>query len=242
MSQGAIVERYLRAHVTETKLAAERHSGPRPHPFITISREAGAGGTTLADRLVEIFAEEPDGAIFGTWEVFDRRLCEIVAKDPAYSRSLDALYAEEYPTKTHDFFRQVIGSTIDHGILMERVFDVVRAVAGIGKAVIIGRGGSEVTRGMPNGLSVRLVAPLEQRIHHLMKLEDLSRKKAASEVRRRDEHRARLLDSHFGVDIADPAQYDVTWNTGTCGVEEIARSIVTMLSHRVQARQPGAPA
>ena len=112
MSQGEIVERYLRAHVTETKLAAQRHLGPRPHPFITISREAGAGGTTLADRLVEIFAEEPDDTIFGTWEVFDRRLCEIVAKDPAYTRSVDALYAEEYPTKTHDFFRQVIGSSL----------------------------------------------------------------------------------------------------------------------------------
>ena len=136
----------------------------------------------------------------------------------------------------------MIGSTIDHGILMERVFDVVRAVASIGKAVIIGRGGSEVTRDMPFGLSIRLVAPIEKRVEHLMRLEDLSARKAAAEVRRRDEHRARLLDTHFGVDIADPSRYDVTWNTGSCPVDEIAQSTVTLLTHRVKAVEQAAQA
>ncbi len=231
MSQ-AIVERYLKAHAAEAKAAAERQKGPRAHPFVTISRQAGAGGTTLADRLLEAFAEQENQELFGGWQVFDRRLCEIVAKDPNYRHSVDALLTEEYPSRTADFFRQVIGSTIDHGVLMDRVFRVVRSLAAIGKAIIIGRAGSQVTKDMPNGLSLRLVSAEERRIQHLAELEDLTERKARAEVRRRDDARARLLKTHFNVDINDPAGYDLTWNTGTCTSEEMVDTIVTMLGHR----------
>ena len=231
MSQ-AIVERYLKAQIAESKAAAAAHRQHRAHPFVTISRQAGAGGTTLGDRLLAAFAAEDDKELFSDWQVFDRRLCEIVAKDPTYRRSVDSLLSEEYPTRTHDFFRQVIGSTIDHGILMDRVFQVVRSLAAIGKAIIIGRAGSEVTRGMPNGLSIRLVAPEEHRVRHLMELEDLSERKARAEMRKRDEHRSRLLKKHFDADISDPTGYDLTLNTSSCTVEEIADTIVVLLKHR----------
>ncbi|MDJ0961496.1 MAG: cytidylate kinase-like family protein [Acidimicrobiia bacterium] len=231
MSQ-VIVERYLKAHAADAKAAAERERGPRAHPFVTISRQAGAGGTTLAERLLEAFAEQEDRDLFDGWQVFDRALCEIVAKDPNYRHSIDALLTEEYPSRTADFFRQVIGSTIDHGVLMDRVFRVVRSLAAIGKAIIIGRAGSQVTKDMPNGLSLRLVSPEERRIQHLAELEDLTERKARSEVRKRDESRARLLKAHFNVDINDPAGYDLTWNTGTCTTEEMVDTIVTMLRHR----------
>lgn len=231
MSQ-AIVERYLKAQIAERKATTAAQQRRRGHPFVTISREAGARGTTLADGLLEAFAAHEDADLFGGWQVFDRRLCEIVAKDPSYRHSVGALLSEEYPTKTHDFFRQVIGSTIDHGILMDRVFQVVRSLAALGKAIIVGRAGSQVTKGMPQGLRIRLVAPEDQRVHHLMDLEDLTERKARSELRKRDEHRARLLKVHFDVDIADPAGYDVTWNTGTCTDDEIVDATIALLGHR----------
>jgi cytidylate kinase len=231
MSQ-AIVERYLKAQAAEAKAAADKHKGPRAHPFLTISRQAGAGGTTLADRLLHAFGDEDDQDLFGGWQIFDRRLCEIVAKDPNYRHSIDALLTEEYPSRTADFFRQVIGSTIDHGVLMDRVFRVVRSLAAIGKAIIIGRAGSQVTKDMPNGLSLRLAAPEERRIQHLAELEELTERKARSEVKRRDDARARLLRTHFSVDIDDPSGYDITWNTGTCTTEEMVDTIITMLRHR----------
>lgn len=230
----AIVERYIKAQTAELKAAAAKHRELRVHPFVTISRQAGAGGTTLADTLLARFSEQDDTELFGGWQIFDRKLCEIVAKDPNYRHSIETLLTEEYPTRAHDFFRQVIGSTIDHGILMDRVFQVVRSLAAIGKAIIIGRGGSEVTKGMPQGLHIRLVAPEKQRIQHLMGLEDLSERKAKSEMRKRDEHRAKLLKVHFGVDIDDPANYDVTWNTGTWSIDEIADAVVVLLEHRAR--------
>jgi cytidylate kinase len=228
----AIVERYIRAQTAEMKAAAAKHREHRVHPFVTISRQAGAGGTTLADVLLARFAEHEDQELFRDWQVFDRKLCEIVAKDPNYRHSIETLLTEEYPTRAHDFFRQVIGSTIDHGILMDRVFQVVRSLAAIGKAIIIGRGGSEVTKDMPQGLHIRLAAPEPRRVEHLMQLENLSERKAKSEMRKRDEHRARLLKVHFNVDIDDPVNYDATWNTGTCGIDEIADAVVVLLEHR----------
>jgi len=233
MSQ-AIVERYLKAQIAEREASTPAQVRHRGHPFVTISREAGARGTTLADKLLEAFDEQADTALFGRWQVFDRRLCEIVAKDPSYRRSVDALLSEEYPSKTHDFFRQVIGSTVDHGILMDRVFQVVRALAALGKAIIVGRAGSQVTKGMPQGLRIRLVAPQEQRLRHLMDLEHLTERKARTELRKRDENRARLLKVHFDVDIADPAGYDVTWNTGTCSDDELVDATIALVKHRAR--------
>ena len=237
MSQIDIIERYLKSQIAESKAAAAQHRERRAHPFVTISRSAGAGGTTFAARLLEVFDEQDDTDLFGGWQVFDRRLCQLVVKDPAYARSLDRLLAEEYHTKTGDFFRQVIGATVDQGIIMDRVFQVVRALAAIGKAIIIGRGGSEVTKGMPTGLSVRLVAPEPQRIEHLMSLEHLSERDARNEVRRRDAHRARLIKTHFNTDIADPTGYDVTWNTAMASIDDIAEATVILVRQRALRQQ-----
>ena len=226
------IERYLKVHVAEVR-GLEPEGGPRLHPFITISRQAGAGGHSLAGALLETFARQEDADLFEGWETFDHRLCEIVASDPRFTKSMDALLTEKYRSKAEHFFHQVLQPSIDQDILMGRVFHVVRAVASIGKAVIVGRAGSQVTKGMGPGLSFRLIAPEAVRVERMMELHGLNRRQARDEARKTDAHRARLLKNHFKVDIEDPAQYDAIWNTGSVTVEEIAEAAVAMLRERV---------
>ena len=64
------------------------------YPFVTISREAGAGGHTLAYVLLTDFAGDHDQDLFGGWHVFDRELCEVIVQDHRFQNSLDALLAE----------------------------------------------------------------------------------------------------------------------------------------------------
>lgn len=235
------IERYLSAHVPDTS-PADGASAPRTHPFITISRQAGAGGHELAESLLEVFAAQDDQPLFGGWQVFDRKLCEIVAEDPAYTKSMESLVAEEYRTKTDEFFSQLLGPTIDQDLLMLHVFEVVRAVASIGKSIIVGRAGSEVTEGMGPGVAVRLVAPEEMRIPVVMEYYELDERAARDKARRLDQSRARLLKKHFQVDIEDPTRYDAVWNTGEAPITAIGEAIAVILQHKVAASQVATPA
>ena len=176
--------------------------------------------------------------LFGGWQVFDRKLCEMVANNPIYTASMSSLIAEEYRTKPTDFFHQILRSTVDQGSLMNEVFRVVAAVASIGKCVILGRAGSEVTRSFSPGVAVRLVAPEEVRIKGVMEFYGLkSEREACAAATKVDDSRARLLMSHFGVDIDDPTRYDAVWNTGQVPVEVVAENVATMLRDRVAAME-----
>lgn len=231
------VERYLRAHVALT--APEQRAPPNTvHAFVTISRQAGAGGHSLADRLIERFDAHSDTELFGGWGVYDQRLCEIVAADPRMKEAFDSLVAEEYRSAADDFFRQVIAPTVDQDAVMARVFEVIHAVASTGNAVILGRGGSHVTDGLAHGVHIRLVAPEHVRLERLMALNGIGERAARDLARDLDANRARLVKARFKADIDDPLCYDAIWNTGSATIDEIADAVIVTVRHRATAPRP----
>jgi cytidylate kinase len=232
MSRIEDIDRYLRAH-----FAAQRVPGPAPveshvYPFVTISRQTGTGGHALADTMLEVFSEQADDDLFAGWKVYDRSICEMVVEDRRFTGSLDSLIEEEYRSKTNDFFHQMLRSTTHQDIVMDRVFLVVRAIAGMGKAIIVGRGGSHVTRDMPLGASIRVVAPDDVRIARAMDVHGLTEKVARAGASKRDSDRARLLRSSFRADIGDPTGYDATWNAGSASFREISQATAALVHCR----------
>lgn len=236
MTQLESLERYLRVHLAQTR-QRKGTPGSDARPFVTISRQAGAGGHRLAERLLEVFADHGDTDLFRGWQIFDRRLCEMVADDPVYSDELDSLLAEEYRTRSDEFFHQILRSSVDQRAVMERVFRVVRAVASVGKAIIIGRAGNEVTRDMPDGIAVRLIAPELVRVKGVMDHYGLDETRAREESRRLDTARARLLKTHFKTDIADPYRYDLLVNTGRTSVDSAAHALTVMIHQRAMGNE-----
>ena len=230
------IDRYLRAHFAAQQVSEPTSGAQRVHPFVTISRQTGTGGHALAEAMLDVFGQQRDTDLFGGWRVYDRTLCEIVVKDPRFARSLESLVEEEYRTKTNDFFHQMLRATVDQTMVMDRVFLVVRAIAGMGKAIIVGRGGGHVTADMPEGLSLRVIASEDVRVARAMDVHDLSEKAARAGARKRDADRARLVHAHFGVDIDDPVGYDVTWNVGSASYHEIAQATVALVRSRDDER------
>ncbi|MDJ0791839.1 MAG: cytidylate kinase-like family protein [Acidimicrobiia bacterium] len=234
MSRVADIDRYLRAYFAADQVQPPPEEESDVRPFLTISRQAGVGGHGLADRIVQEFDAQADDDLFGGWRVYDKTLCQMVADDPRYASSLDSLLDEEYRSKTDDFFHQMVRSTVDQKLVMDKVFLAVRTVAGMGHAVIVGRAGSHVTRDMPQGRSIRIVAPEEMRIEQVMDAERVSAREARSRVRKRDSGRARLLKAHFGADIDDPTGYDVVFNMAHVTPDEIARCAVDLVVSQVR--------
>ncbi len=232
------LELYLRAQLAALHTAGPEEQADHAHPFVTISRQAGAGGHSLADTLLDAFGRRADTELFGHWQVFDQRLCNMVASNPAFASSLDSLLAEEYRRPANDLFHQVLRSTADQDLVMAHVFELVRSLATIGNAIIVGRAASQVTQGMGPAVRLRVVAPEPQRIARLMELHGLKERKARNEMRRLDAGRARLIRVHFDMDIDDPTQYDAVWNTASASLPEIAESTAALLEGRIRSWQP----
>ncbi|MBT8198514.1 MAG: cytidylate kinase-like family protein [Acidimicrobiia bacterium] len=236
MTQSESFQRFLTTQLADHQTGEPPATQRTVHPFVTISREAGAGAHSLAKTMVKVFAEQDDEELFGTWQVFDRKLCEYVVEDPRLEGALDDLLSEAYHSRAEAFFSQLLKPAPDQEYVMTRVFRAVRSLAGVGKVILLGRGGSNATRGMGPSFRIRLVAPLDERVKRIAKQEHIDERSARERVRRLDTSRARLIKRHFGAAIDDPLEYDAVWNTAAVGYETIAEATAAVLRRRAADR------
>ena len=226
---------------------AYREAHPRPpgrpeyHPFVTISRQAGAGGHTLARVLLQAMSQEDD-PLFQGWQVFDRELCEKLMEDPRLHVSMQSLLTEEYRSEIEDAIFSVLGGETPRYAVVKKLFETIRTLAALGRAIIVGRAGMCVTRGLPDGVDLRLVASEATRVKRMAGLLQVGEKEAREAVYKQDHDRSRLVRDHFFRDIHDPLLYDVIWNTEAVSFEAIAASVITLIKQRAAASRAPGPA
>jgi cytidylate kinase len=203
-------------------------------PFVTISRQPGAGGHLLSYVLITDFLKE-HGDLFKGWHVFDKQLCEVVAQDPELNHAMESLAQERYRSEFEEFMETLFTGRSSHYLLYRRTFNVVHMLASIGKVIIVGRAAACVTRHLKAGIHVRLVAPESNRIVWMMKRFKLSREEATRDIHRQESDRRKLLKKFFSRDIDDPLLYDTVWNSGTVDLPEISSSIIQLIKKRAPA-------
>jgi hypothetical protein len=219
---------------------AYREGHPRPpggreaHPFVTISRQTGAGGHTLAHVLLQEMAQE-GAPLFRGWQVFDRELCEKLLEDPTLRVSMQSLLTEEYRTEVEDAIFSLLGGETPRDVVVKKVFETIRTLATLGRAIIVGRAGMCVTRGLPDGVHLRLVASEATRVKRMMGLLHAGEPEARAAVEKQDRDRARLIRDHCSRDIRDPLLYDAIWNTETVAFKVIAASVIALIKQRAHA-------
>ena len=221
--------------------ACERDRLPTPpgiYPFITISRQAGAGGHALAKALLKRLRARTADPWAADWQIYDYQLCQQIAKDPALHVSLEALLSEEYRKESQIFFQELRVGRCDQYQLNKRILNLVRALAQRGKAIIVGRAGNFATSELASGIHVRLVAPEARRLKVMMKLLSLPEPKARAEMEAQDEARARLVNDFFCRDIQDPLAYHLVVNTALISFEDAAALIEPLVAKKAREIQP----
>lgn len=198
-------------------------------PFVTISRQAGAGGHVLSYVMTNDFMKDPNQSLFGGWHVFDKDICQLVAKDPAIQESMEQIVEDRYKNGFHTFFEELLSGSAGQYRLQKKTFEVVRMLAMLGKVVIVGRAASFVSSDLPCGVHIRLVAPLKKRIVWLMKKFTISKEEAQKLITRQDVERRKLVKTFFDKDIDDSVHYDVVWNTGTADLHSISHSVMELI-------------
>lgn len=225
MNRSQLIERYFKERRRDDK-----HFGG--YPFVTISREAGAGGHALGEAILERTNAQSYTDLYRGWKLFDKELCELLADEPDLHVSMQALLAEEYHSEVSDFLNQVISKETPQVAVYVRLFEIERTLAAVGKVILVGRGASMVTRGMPTGMRIRLVAPQAVRTKRMANLLGLTQETARKLVERHDHERAHFVQDVFGKDIRDPSLYDRVWDTDETSIDAIADEILNRLKQK----------
>jgi len=182
---------------------------------VTISREAGARGGTIARKVGELLG----------WQVFYQETLDYLAQDDTARSQFLADVPEGAKLWAANQFarlqREGKAPTEPDAVAM---IELLLAVAGKGDAVIVGRGAGFLLPAATT-VHVRVVAPLESRIVYFAQWLRMSRQEAAAEVHARDTRRSNFLNQLLGSDTADPTAYDAVVNAERLGIEGAAQFI-----------------
>jgi cytidylate kinase len=212
--------------------APVRVDSKKPRPFVTISRQAGAGGITLANRLA-VQLEKRRPAKPAPWTVFGRELLAAVIERHNLPRNFEQFMAEDRVSAITDAVEEILGLHPPTSALVRQVTDTLLHLAELGHVILIGRGGNLVTAHLESGVHVRLVAPLEQRLARIQEVRQLARKKALEFIRKEDAARRRYVRRYFGRDIEDPLQYHLVINTAWIHYDDAATLIADAVLREV---------
>ncbi len=204
-------------------------------PFITISRQAGAGGQALATLLSEKIQKLHHEPLFQGWQLCNQELCHMVAQDPTLKNSVESLRRTEYHSHAEDMLSQLIYGGLSQDLVVKKMFHLMRVFALHGKVIFVGRGSTLLTHDLPLGIHVRLEAPIEMRAKRMMEALNLDAKKARDAIEEKDKAKAILVKTFFHKDIRDPLNYDVVWNTGRVSIEEISSILLEMVRTKAAA-------
>jgi hypothetical protein len=211
----------------------ETYGEPQPLA-ITISREVGAGGRTIAELLGQRLTAAEKMPATSPWAVFDANLAKHVLEDHKLPPHLEQFMTEDARLlPVEEIVEEVLGLHPSGWTLVQHTTKTILRLAGLGRAILVGRGANVITARLPNVFHVRLVAPLATRIRHTTEYYHLSETDAAKFVREQDQARRRYLRRYFNCEIDDPTLYDVTLNTGRLGFTRAAEVIAQLaLQHR----------
>ncbi len=181
---------------------------------ITISREWGAGGETVA----RLLADRLD------WRLVDDFLIDQIAKSAKVDRSV----AQQFDERVNSWFHQLMKSVWVGGFetaasrVEYPVFDsdsmaalwerVIKDAAALGNCVIVGRAAQCILRKHSDVFHVSLYAPVKDKIER-MRTRTLDASDVAALSEEMDQQRRAYIRHYFNEDWKNPQLYHLSINT-----------------------------
>jgi cytidylate kinase len=212
---------------------AWEHRKKEPMPVVTISRQAGAGGFTLAQKLAQ-YLQQHDTRAACPWTVLDKQLVQKVLEDHKLSDSVARFMPEDKYSEIRDTVEELLGLHPAHETLVEKTSETILHLAQMGNVVLVGRGANVIIGFVPNTVHIRLVGSVEKRVRTCQEYYNFSMEQAAEYVKQTDQGRVHYLRRHFDKNIDDPSLYHLVINTDLITPDEA----VAMIGRLVLDRQP----
>ena len=181
---------------------------------ITISRQFGAGGITLGERV--------SGKL--GYRFFDNEIIQMVAKKAKVSTNWVMSMEKEAGGKIQRFISGMVSKRLvdrildmDHGYIDEEIYvdllhEIITKIADEGNAVILGRGSQYILKSTENTFHILLVADKEYRVRFIEEKYHLTPKQALQMVNNEDKRRVNLYQKFGRLDYDSTAHYHLILN------------------------------
>lgn len=204
-------------------------------PFITLSRETAAGATTIGQQLVPLLNQEIENDAQG-WVFLDKDLLTQALLHHQLPAQLAEYLPEDRISETQAVIGELVGLHPSLWQLEQKIAEAILQLAHVGHVIFAGRAAHLITRALPGGLHVRLVASMQTRINRMAAALNCSPDEAFRHIERQDLAKRRFVRSHFDSDLEDPHQYDFVVNTDQLSPVAAARVIVSAMHERAKVR------
>jgi cytidylate kinase len=204
---------------------------------VTITRQYGAGGSLVAQRVA---------AALG-WTVIDNEFVTEVAKRAGLPAETVAAREERAPSLLERlagtlalsapemFVPAASAGEPDEEALLHVTERVIAEAAAHGRVVLVGRGATgylATAREAAQVLHAYVVAPRDVRVRTVMERLTVTEEEAGRTVHDVDAARERYLERHYGRRRDDASNYHVVVNTAWLGYEGAAEVIVELAKRR----------
>ena len=150
------LERLLKVRLEEWRLR-EKSPQDRPKPIVTITREPGSGGESIAERLSSELG----------MNLYDWELVEQIAKDEKVSTRLVSALEKHPRSELEEYMDELLGNCeVSSQAYLGSLKRVLPTIAIPGNAVIVGRG-SNFFLPPDRKIGLCFVAPLDLRIRNI---------------------------------------------------------------------------
>jgi cytidylate kinase len=200
---------------------------PPVGPFVTISRQSGAGGSALAQALAERLPRHDENR---PWMVYSANLIEEMLRHNHLPPQLARFLPEDRISVVDAEVGELVGLHPNLWTLVRKTNELIRQLAHAGSAILLGRGANFATAAVAHGVHVRLVAAEEYRAARTAHWLSISPGAAMAHNRARDAARRRYVRATFEADIADPSGYDVLLNVERLPLEAMVELIAQLVA------------
>ena len=190
--------------------------------IITISRQFGSGGHSIAQAVAERL-----GIAF-----YDNNLITEVAKQSGLSEEF-IRENEEYASHSSSFLYQLAMSTAGtygypsvYQKLYEAQTEVIRSIADKGSCIIVGRCADYILKDREDCLHVFIHADNEHRAKHILEKYGPTDKTTAQRIKDKDNRRRNYYRFHTDRDWGVAANYQLTLDSGALGEETCVEIIL----------------
>jgi cytidylate kinase len=199
---------------------------------ITISRQFGAGGRTLGERLAERLG----------YRYVNEDMIKEVARKVKVSSSQIRGFEKEAGSKLMRFLDKIVSRDFIDRLISDKygyvdekgyvsvVRDIIEELYEEENVVIIGRGSQYILKGYENTWHLLLVGDLEHRIRFMMDKYQLTENEAQKAIKRADQIRARFLSFFSDRELHDDAlSYDLVLNMKRINMEKAEELVVNLI-------------
>ena len=193
-------------------------------PFVTISYEVGAYGVSVVEGLCQ-YLQKNEKNKENAWKVVDKDLAEKVVKDCDLPKSFLKYFSESTVSDVEDSFEYMVGLHPTRLTLVYSMNRIILRLAESGFVIIVGRGGNIITAKLSQGVHIRLIGSIENRVRYFKDYFKVTEKEAREFVIKENQRRTKYFRKYFDRNISDSLLYDSVINTDKLSVQDIVREI-----------------